>query len=105
MDKEQAINISILFINFLIKNGYNIKKAFLFGSFVKGNFHEDSDIDIALFIDNISNSYLEMINIMKLRRNFDLRIEPHPFHYSDFNSDNPFTNEIKKNRFIFDLVY
>jgi hypothetical protein len=39
---------------------------------------------------------INSILLMKLRRKFDLRIEPHPFHYSDFYSNNPFANEIKK---------
>jgi predicted nucleotidyltransferase len=96
MDKEKAIIVSRQFIEYLVKKGYKIKEAFLFGSFINGRFTEDSDIDIALFVEDISNSYIEMINMMKLRRKFDLRIEPHPFHYSDFTSDNPFANEIKR---------
>ncbi len=32
----------------------------------------------------------------KLSRKFDTRIEPHPFDETDFNSSNPFANEILK---------
>jgi len=34
--------------------------------------------------------------MMKLRRKVDLRIEPHPFVYTDFNPDNPVVYEILK---------
>jgi hypothetical protein len=33
---------------------------------------------------------------MKLRRKVDLRIEPHPFDYSDFNRNDPMVDEILK---------
>jgi hypothetical protein len=33
---------------------------------------------------------------MRLRRNFDLRIEPHPIAKKDFSDSNPFAKEIKK---------
>ena len=36
------------------------------------------------------------IELMKLRRIIDLRIEPHPFTANDFNSSNPVVNEIMK---------
>jgi uncharacterized protein len=34
--------------------------------------------------------------LMRLRRNVDLRIEPHPIMEQDFNSSNPFAWEIEK---------
>jgi hypothetical protein len=34
--------------------------------------------------------------LMKLRRQIDLRIEPHPIILKDFNSFNPLANEIKQ---------
>ena len=33
---------------------------------------------------------------MRLRREIDSRIEPHPIKESDFNQSNPLVNEIKK---------
>ena len=62
-----------------IRHKYNIKQALLFGSFAKGNYHEDSDIDIAIVIKNVSDIIDTQIELMKLRRKIDLRIEPHPF--------------------------
>jgi len=37
------------------------------------------------------------IQLMQLRSDADLLIEPHPFKISDFNSSNPLVAEIKKN--------
>ena len=34
------------------------------------------------------------VNLMKLRRKFDTRIEPHPFNEKDFDISNPLVNEI-----------
>lgn len=34
------------------------------------------------------------MDLMKLRRKFDTRIEPHPFDESDFKHSDPFANEI-----------
>lgn len=55
---------------------------------------EDSDIDIAVVLKNLRNSFTTQVQLMKLRRDIDLRIEPHPFDETDFNSSNPFANEI-----------
>lgn len=94
MDKTNAIKISKTFIHFLAENGYDIKQAYLFGSYAKNNYNEDSDLDIAISIANISNAYDEQIKLMRLRRKFSMKIEPHPFYSSDFNKSNPFINEI-----------
>lgn len=73
-----------------------ILQAFMFGSFAKGTNHEDSDIDVAVVVKNAPDIIDIQIDMMKLRRRIDLRIEPHPFSVSDFNSDNPVVNEILK---------
>ncbi len=59
-----------------------------------GNLNEDSDIDLAIVLNNLSNSFTMQIQLMKLSRKFDTRIEPHPFDEKDFNTSNPFANEI-----------
>jgi len=43
--------------------------------------------------------------LMKLRRKIDLRIEPHPFNYKDFNRNNPVVNEILKYGIIINFGY
>ncbi len=93
MDKGEALNIAYRYID-SISNKYVIIKAFLFGSFAKGTNHNDSDIDIAIVIQNVSDIIDTQIEMMKLRRKIDLRIEPHPFTVNDFTKENPVVNEI-----------
>jgi len=95
MDKGEALRIANLYIDSL-SNKYEILKAFMFGSFAKGTNHEDSDIDVAIVVKNVTDIIDAQIDMMKLRRKVDLRIEPHPFLLSDFNNDNPVVYEILK---------
>jgi len=95
MDKGDALKIAEKYIN-SIRSKYNIQNAILFGSFARGTNHANSDIDIALVLNNITDIIDTQIELMKLRRNIDLRIEPHPFMTSDFKNSNPVVNEILK---------
>lgn len=73
----------------------DVKKAFLFGSCAKGLESEDSDIDIAVVLGNMTDFFETQMQLMRLRRNIDLRIEPHPIGEKEFNSMNPFAYEIQ----------
>ena len=95
MDKREALKIAKIYID-SISSRFNVKQAILFGSYAKGTNHEDSDIDIAIVINNIVDIIDTQIEMMKLRRKIDLRIEPHPFMVSDFYQSNPVVNEILK---------
>ena len=72
--------------------------AYLFGSYAKNNQRAESDIDIALIIDNLKDSdkFDIQVQLMLLASRFDSRIEPHPLSKQDLISDNPFVHEIKK---------
>ena len=95
MDKREALSIASTYID-SISAKYSISQAILFGSFAKGTNHDDSDIDIAIIVNNVADIIDAQIDLMKLRRKVDLRIEPHPFMTSDFNNSNPVVNEILK---------
>lgn len=95
MDKREALKIASDYIE-SISSKYNIKQAILFGSFAKGTNHDDSDIDIAIIVNNVVDIIDTQIDLMKLRRKIDLRIEPHPFMTEDFNQSNPVAYEILK---------
>lgn len=94
MDKKTALRVVKEYIAFLQQNKFNIQGVYIFGSIAKGHFNEDSDIDLAIIIRNLKNGFIMQGELMKLRRAFDLRIEPHPFDEMDFNDSNPFANEI-----------
>jgi predicted nucleotidyltransferase len=95
MDKGEAINIAKTFLE-LISTKYDIKQTLLFGSFAKGTSNEDSDIDIAIVMNETTSIIDIQIELMKLRRKVDLRIEPHPFKQVDFIRNNPMVDEILK---------
>lgn len=95
MDKTEALKIALEYVS-SISSKYDIHQAILFGSFAKGTSHDDSDIDIAIVVNNQIDIIDAQMDLMKLRRKIDLRIEPHPFLIDDFNSANPVVNEILK---------
>jgi uncharacterized protein len=72
--------------------------AYVFGSYAKNIQGSDSDIDIALIIDNLNDNdrFDLQVQLILLASDFDYRIEPHPLSSEDFNSGNPFSLEIKK---------
>ncbi|NOU45840.1 MAG: nucleotidyltransferase domain-containing protein [Bacteroidales bacterium] len=79
-----------------IPESMDIKKAYLFGSYAKENQHIDSDIDIAIVLGKMDDFFSVQMQLMRLRRLIDLRIEPHPIWEGDFNIQNPFAYEIEK---------
>ncbi|MBU0991246.1 MAG: nucleotidyltransferase domain-containing protein [Proteobacteria bacterium] len=95
MDKKDALKIAKKFASLLMAN-YDCKMIFLFGSYVKGTNHEESDIDIAVILREFENPINMQLELMRLRRKIDSRIEPHPFREIDFNMMNPVAYEILK---------
>ncbi|PIY02824.1 MAG: nucleotidyltransferase, partial [Bacteroidetes bacterium CG_4_10_14_3_um_filter_31_20] len=75
----------------------------LFGSYAKGTQHKDSDIDIAVVLLNVTDIIDLQIQLMFLRRNFSVDIEPHPINEEDFTISNPLAYEIMKTGFEFHL--
>lgn len=95
MDKSETINIVKEFAS-IVKSKYDCVEVILFGSYTKGTNHIESDIDIAIIINDYDNFTNIQLDLMRLRRKIDSRIEPHPFRVSDFNENNPLVNEINK---------
>jgi predicted nucleotidyltransferase len=97
MDKKTALKIARNYVTFIASHGYyKVRGAFLFGSYTKNHFTDESDIDIALVLEEYKDAAKELSKLMQLIRNFDLRIEPHPITKKDFEDDNPLNKEIKK---------
>ena len=93
MDKKEIINIVRKYAD-LVEEKYPYSKVILFGSYAKGNPHKDSDIDVAVILNNRNNFDSIQLELMRLRRKIDSRIEPHPFTKKEFENSNPFVNEI-----------
>lgn len=95
MADETILNIVRAYLLF-VSEKYDVRKAFIFGSFAKNKNNENSDIDVALVLSDFKDYFETQIELMKMRRKFDLRIEPHIFTTNDFNEENPFAWEIIK---------
>lgn len=95
MDKRDALEIALKYAN-AVELKYDSVKIILFGSYAKGNFNADSDIDIAVILKDYKNLNDIQLDLMRLRRRIDSRIEPHPFREKDFDITNPIVNEIIK---------
>ncbi|MDH5367507.1 MAG: nucleotidyltransferase domain-containing protein [Cyclobacteriaceae bacterium] len=93
MVKKSIIDTASKYVK-LLPSDLDIKKAFLFGSCAKGIESEDSDIDIAVVVGNMSDFFVTQMLLMRIRRKIDLRIEPHPIDVSDFTNMNPFAYEV-----------
>jgi uncharacterized protein len=95
MDKRDALNVASKFAD-AVKSKYGFVRIILFGSYAKGNYHKDSDIDIAVTLKDYNNLIDTQVDLMRIRRKIDSRIEPHPFREKDFDITNPIVNEILK---------
>lgn len=109
MDTEKIINYwlesskndlnyakkAISFLELVKASGISVDSAFIFGSYTKGKAREDSDIDICLISSAFSNIFEDRLALMRLRREIDFAIEPHPFNPKDFIDENPLVWEIK----------
>lgn len=97
MDKRTNKRISD-YITSVVEKNSNLIKVYLFGSYAQKKATDNSDIDLALIIDNLSDDerFDLQVQLMLMASDFDLRIEPHPISKRDFNLKNPFVEEIIK---------
>lgn len=95
MVNKEIINKVEQFIR-LVPAELQVKKSYLFGSFAKESEKEESDIDIALVLGNMTDFFSAQRQLRKIRRQVDLRIEPHPIGEAEFNHQNPLAVEIQK---------
>lgn len=94
MDKGEVIN-KVKQYKVLLGNHFDIESVYLFGSYANDTNKEDSDIEVAVVVKNISEDYFAVNPLLwKLRRQVDDRIEP---ILIEKNNDTPgFLDEIKK---------
>lgn len=59
MDRKRVIGLAFKFAK-EISSFINFDKIVLFGSYAKGSANEDSDIDIAVLVDNYDGDVLEL---------------------------------------------
>ena len=84
------------FIESVAKQQPGLISAFIFGSYARNMQRLESDIDVALVIDDLSDNdrFNMQVKLMLLASQIDNRIEPHPISRQDLYSNNPFAVEI-----------
>lgn len=61
----------------LVSSHFDVDKVILFGSYSRGTQSNDSDIDVAIVVNTISNDFFTYAPLLwKLRLQIDKRIEP-----------------------------
>ncbi|MCF6271293.1 MAG: nucleotidyltransferase domain-containing protein [Melioribacteraceae bacterium] len=70
----------------VVSNQIIIEKVYLFGSYTKGNYNSESDIDIAIISPTLSgNRFNDNVLLGKLTWKIDTRIEPMGFTPKSFS--------------------
>lgn len=97
--QQTAIKTAKEFVKAIRAKGFNLKKAIVFGSFVRDEQRQWSDIDLALVADEfIGVGYFDsrfFIDI-KISDKKYTPIETHTFPTEYFETGDPFIEEIKK---------
>lgn len=76
MDKEQAIKLAQRY-KIAVAERLPLKALYLYGSFSKGTYTRDSDIDIAVVVDHLNDDYFADTPLLwKLKRGISNLIEP-----------------------------
>lgn len=76
MDTRQAIEIAKKY-KAMVAEHLPVKALYLFGSYSKGGFSEESDIDIAVVVSQDSDNYFKDTPLLwKLGRQLNYLIEP-----------------------------
>ena len=94
-DSKMIMETINKYVDLLRKSHIPFEQVYLYGSYAKGDSREDSDIDLAIIVDEwLPDIFDVQFELMKLGRKVDTRIEPHPIRKSDFDKTNPYVQEI-----------
>ena len=76
MDKREAINVARRY-KALVAEHFPLKALYLFGSYSKGGYSDESDIDIAVVVSRRTDNYFEDTPLLwRLGRKVNYLIEP-----------------------------
>lgn len=94
--KENVNSIINHFLD-MIKNEIVVEQVYLFGSYAKGTYSENSDIDLAIVSNDFEGiRFIDRKRLAKYLIKTNSEIELHPFKTDDFTDDDPFVAEIIK---------
>lgn len=87
-----------LYADLLKKEGFNIDKLFVFGSYAQGRPKPWSDIDVCVISPQFGkDSFSESVSLSEIASRIDLLIEPHPYSPEDFREKyDPLADQIRK---------
>jgi uncharacterized protein len=83
--KTQKINSDLIEYIKHVQKYHSVDGAYLFGSHARGKANEYSDYDVAIVSDEAKNRHEFLVSLLKLSRDFDIPIEPHPMTKNDFS--------------------
>ncbi len=95
LNKSTAIEHVKKFIKEIEKNGIELSRVILFGSSVRDEMHEYSDIDLLLVSDKFSDNVFENIRLYSKINIKYPDIDTHPFSTNYFDKSDPFIDEVK----------
>jgi predicted nucleotidyltransferase len=94
-DKQEVLAVVQRFLAALGEHRIPVERAYLYGSYVSGKADSWSDIDVAIVTPTFpADSYDFKLALMKIARDIDLYLEPHPFRSDEFGEDYPPAAEI-----------
>jgi predicted nucleotidyltransferase len=80
--------IIIKYITLLTQQGITVEKAILFGSFVSGDIHSGSDLDLAIISPDFGKDrYEEGKRLFQMAWRIDPRLEPVPISSASYEND------------------
>jgi len=96
MDKNDAIKLSKKYVKKVKQSRITVLDAWIFGSYAKGNYNIDSDIDLALILPENNVSFDTDVRLMALRKGDETMIETHTYSQHDFSTNTPIIEQIKQ---------
>jgi len=94
--REIAIDTAKSFISDCKTSGLTFYKVFIFGSVVKGNIHEWSDIDLLMVSDQFNDNIFDNLKLYsKINIKYPL-IETHPYSTNYYKEGDGFISEMMK---------
>jgi predicted nucleotidyltransferase len=88
MAKKEVITLIQKFLNYLNQEGIPVEKAYLYGSYARGEENEESDIDVLLVSDVFDRNDDQPIGkTWRISRMIDTRIEPYTVGKKKFLTD------------------
>jgi len=96
-NKQVALAAVHRFLAVLDQRHIVVERAYLYGSYAAGRADEWSDIDVAIVTARFEGDGFDFkLALMKMARDIDLCLEPHPFLSAEFSEDFPPAAEIMR---------